>query len=104
MGLVRVGDLLSHSADRRDRPVELHLSGGGDAVPVGHVAPELLHHLERECEAGRRTTDVAGVDRDPNRELEGRRLLGRESDQRLTIPDGDRPNAHCERLAAPPDA
>ena len=50
--------------------------------PRSTFVPELLHHLEREGEAGRRAADVARVDRDRERELDVARPAREDADDR----------------------
>ena len=62
--LARADRLLLDAADRADPAVEEDLAGRGDLVAAVDVAAELLQHVEREGEPGRRAADAAGVDRD----------------------------------------
>src|SRR2546429_9978381 len=52
-----------------------------DAVPGRDALAEPLHPLEREREARRGAADLREVDRDPDRQLDLRRLGGLEADQ-----------------------
>ena len=79
--LANAEGLLLHAADRRDRAVELDLPRRGDAVAAVDAMAELLHHLEREREPGRRPADVACVDLHLQRQVDVRRLRRREPDE-----------------------
>ncbi len=58
------------AADREHGAVERELAGRRDLVAVVDVVAELLHHLEREGEPGRRAADVARVDLHVERQLD----------------------------------
>ena len=53
----------------QDGAVGLDLAGGRDLVAAGDVVAELLEHVEREREAGRRAADRARVDLHRDRQL-----------------------------------
>ena len=78
----RADRFLLDPADRADRAVGEDLAGRGDLVAVDDVAAELLHHLEREREAGRRAADVAGVDPHVERQVDVERRLEEDADDR----------------------
>src|SRR5207253_4133013 len=86
--------LLLDAADRRDGAVELDLARRRDAPPVIDVAAELLEHVEREREPGRRTADRAGVDLHLDRQLDECGLVDEDPDQRVAwvCAIGDRPD------------
>jgi len=71
---------------------------------VVDVVAELLHHLEREREAGRRSADIAGIDLHSERQLDDGRLVGREADDGTACVErvGDRAHGHLQALAAAP--
>ena len=74
--------LLLDAADRRHGTVELDLPRGGDPPTVVDVPAELLEHVEREREPGRRSADVARVDLDVERQLDRRGLVDEDADDR----------------------
>src|SRR5712691_13074605 len=74
--------LLLEAADGGHGAVELELTGGGDSAAVVDVPTQLLEDVECEWEPGRGTADVSGVDLDLERELDERRLLNEDADDR----------------------
>src|SRR5438093_266131 len=76
--------LLFDAADGGHAPVELQLSGGCDAPTVVDVLAELLEHVERKREPGRRAADASGTDLDVERKLDERRLVDEDADDRST--------------------
>src|SRR6266536_6381759 len=98
--------LLSETADGRHGAVELELSRRRDAAAVVDILPELLEHVERERQAGRRAADASGVDLHAARQLDERSLVDEDSDDRpaALLWVRDRPDDDLHELRAAADA
>ena len=71
-GLAHGRRLLRQPADRADGAVEVDRAGDGDSRAAGQVARrQLVDQRQRERQAGRRPADLAGVDVDLERQLDG---------------------------------
>src|SRR6185436_14453162 len=81
-GVANPDRLLRDAADRPDAPVEVDLAGRRDPAAVVDVLAESLEEVESEGETRGRPADVAGVDRDLERQLDRGRGRDEDADDR----------------------